>query len=187
MRQSSLVNGHLPVLQKKFLISRVMNTGEQQIAEREALAVDALRSSGRLRIGVRGASMLPALWPGDVVEIVARSFAEVQPGEVVLIARAGRLFVHRIVARSGTDSFVARGDSMPQADPLYDSSALVGKIESVVRNGRTIHFPITPRHHRALGFVFGHFDLARRVALKIHNWSRSRDPQALAAPQSVEV
>lgn len=165
-----------------------MNTGEQQIAEREALAVDALRTSGRLRIGVRGASMLPALWPGDVVEIVAHSFAEVQPGEVVLISRDGRLFVHRVIARSGTDSFVARGDSMPQSDPLYDSRSLLGKIEGVVRNGRAVQSPIAPRLlHRALGFVFCHFDLARRIALKIHSWSRTRDPHASNMPQSVEV
>lgn len=165
-----------------------MNIGEQQIAEREALAIDALRRSGRLRLGVRGESMLPALWPGDVVEIVAHSFPEIRPGEVVLISRDGRLFVHRVVARSGTDGFVARGDSMPAADPLYDSTALLGKIESVVRKGRTVHSPAVPRlRHRALGFLFCHFDLARQIALKIHGWSRARDQQASAAPQSVEV
>ena len=36
--------------------------------QREALAVEALRLTGRLRLQVRGESMLPALWPGDVVE-----------------------------------------------------------------------------------------------------------------------
>lgn len=37
--------------------------------ERCALATESLLASGRLRMQVHGASMLPTLWPGDLVEI----------------------------------------------------------------------------------------------------------------------
>jgi signal peptidase I len=161
-----------------------MGTSEHWSAEREALVVDALRNSGHLRLGVRGESMLPALWPGDVVEVVAHSLPGVRPGEVVLISRQGRLYVHRFVAHSGASSFVARGDSMPDADPLYDASALLGKIEGVVRNGRTVSSPLTARfRHRALGFLFCHIAFARRVALQIHRWAKARG----TASKSLEV
>jgi hypothetical protein len=162
-----------------------MGTSEHCNAEREALAVDVLRHSGHLRLGVRGESMLPALWPGDVVEVVAHSLPNIRPGEVILVSREGRLYVHRFVARSGADAFVARGDSMPHADPLYDSSALLGRIEGVVRKGGTVSSPITSRfRHRALGFLFCRFSLARRLALKFHRWSNAHSSHA---PESVEV
>ena len=43
--------------------------------------------------------MLPALWPGDVVEIASCSLEDVRPGEIVLARREGRLFLHRLVGR----------------------------------------------------------------------------------------
>jgi len=154
-------------------------------AEREALAVDVLRHSGHLRLGVRGESMLPALWPGDVVEVVAHSLPSIRPGEVILISREGRLYVHRFVACSGADAFVARGDSMPHADPLYESSALLGRIEGVVRKGRAVSTPIAPRfRHRALGYLICRFSLARRLALKFHHWSNALSSDA---PESAGV
>lgn len=165
-----------------------MSASESWNAEREALAVDALRQSGRLRLGVRGESMLPALWPGDVVEVVAHSFPDVRSGEIVLVVRDGRLYAHRFVAPSGDDSFVARGDSMPKADPPYDSSALLGRIEGVVRNGRPVSPPVSWRlRHRALGFLFCHVSFARRLALRLHRWSNARGPECASAPESVEV
>lgn len=165
-----------------------MGTSERWNAEREALAVDALRRTGRLRLGVRGDSMLPALWPGDVVEIVTRSLADIRRGEIVLASRDGRFYVHRFVARSGAGSFLARGDSMPHADPLYDAGALLGRIEGVVRNGRTVSSPLTCRfHYRALGFLFCHCSFARRLALKLHRGSSPRGSEYSIAPESVEV
>ena len=72
-------------------------------AEGSALVADALRRSGRLRqivrLRVHGESMLPALWPGDVVEIASCSPEDVRPGEIVLALRDGRLFLHRFVGR----------------------------------------------------------------------------------------
>lgn len=165
-----------------------MSISERWSAEREALAVDVLRHSGRLRLQVRGESMLPALWPGDVVEIAARSLPSIRRGEIVFALREDHLFVHRFVARVGADRFVARGDSMPQADPLYEASALLGRIEGVVRNGRTVASPLTWRfRHRALGVLFCHFNLARRLALKLHRWSSSRGSKFSIAPESVEI
>ena len=66
--------------------------------ERSALAADALRQAGHLRLRVHGESMLTALWPGDVVEIASCSMADVRPGEILLALRKGRLFLYRLVA-----------------------------------------------------------------------------------------
>ena len=101
-------------------------------AERSALIADVLRRSGgprpRVRLQVYGESMLPALWPGDVVEIASCSLEDVRPGEIVLALRDGRLFLHRFLARCTPDTFLLRGDSMPGSDPRFPSEALLGRL-----------------------------------------------------------
>ena len=70
------------------------------------LAAESLRVSGGLRLRVRGESMLPTLWPGDVVEIASCSEDDVRAGEIVLALRDGRFFLHRLIARSAADGFL---------------------------------------------------------------------------------
>ena len=98
--------------------------------ERSALVAEALRLSGRLRLQVHGESMLPALWPGDVVEIASCSLEDLRPGEIVLARRDGRLFLHRLVSTRKPDGFLLRGDSMPGSDPQFPAEALLGRLVS---------------------------------------------------------
>src|SRR5256885_12962003 len=100
-----------------------MSESEPWSAHREALAVEALRGSGSLRLQVRGESMLPTLWPGDIAEIAACPLEEVRRGEIVLAFRDHRFFLHRFLARQD-NSFRTRGDSMPGPDPAFSREAL---------------------------------------------------------------
>ncbi len=99
--------------------------------QREALAVEALRHTGRLRLQVRGESMLPALWPGDLAEIAACALTDVHHGEIVLAFREGRFFLHRFLAHREPNGFLTRGDSMPGPDPVFPADALLGKFRSI--------------------------------------------------------
>ena len=81
-----------------------------------------------LRLRVHGESMLPTLWPGDLVEIANCSPEELRTGEIVLAMREGRFFLHRLVAPCTSNGFLLRGDSMPGPDPLFPPEALVGRI-----------------------------------------------------------
>jgi Peptidase S24-like len=119
-----------------------------------------------VRLQVRGESMLPALWPGDIVEIVNCSLADVQPGEIVLALRDGRLFLHRLLSSAAPNGFQLRGDSMPGPDPVFPKPALLGRLVSDSRNlcsasrvSRTVS--------RALGFLLCHCSPARRLALTL--------------------
>jgi hypothetical protein len=135
--------------------------------------VEALRRSGRLRLQVRGESMLPALWPGDVAEIAACSLNEVRRGEIVLAFREGRFFLHRFIASHERDGFLTRGDSMPGLDSLFPPHALLGKLIHVVRAGQTVS--ASARWWSCLaGMFFCYCSSARRTALRIHNWRNSR-------------
>jgi hypothetical protein len=100
-------------------------------AERSALLTDVLRcgdrSGQRVRLRVHGESMLPTLWPGDVVEIVSCSLDDVRPGQILLAQREGRLYLHRLIA-CAPNGFVLRGDSLPGPDPQFTSKALLGRL-----------------------------------------------------------
>jgi Peptidase S24-like len=168
--------------------------GEQ---ERSALAADSLRESGRLRLQVRGESMLPVLWPGDVVEIASCSVDEVQPGEIVLAMREGRFFLHRFLARSQPDGFLLRGDSMPGPDPQFPNEALLGRlvscagqrqVQSEDQSRDEIEDPVRARPllplrpwSRALGQLLCHCGPARRLALRLHDRGK-RCPREIQSP-----
>jgi len=155
-------------------------------AVRSALVADVLRRSGlsfgsvleglrpSVCLRVYGESMLPTLWPGDVVEITSCSLADVRPGEIVLALKDGRLFLHRLVA-SAPDGFVLRGDSMPGPDPWFPSGALLGRLIHAAGGRRSFSWSRSMLS-RALGTVFCHCGPARRLALQLH---RRRKPSAV--------
>jgi len=170
-------------------------------AERSALVADALRLSGRLRLQVHGESMLPALWPGDVVEIASCSLEDVRPGEIVLARRDGRLFLHRLVFACKPDGFLLRGDSMPGSDPQFPAEALLGRLVSKADERRGVAgfgakwFGVKwfdgnwfgGKWSRALGTVLCHWDLARRLALKFHSRRRASLLNSRSPDQATEL
>lgn len=58
------------------------------------LAAAVIRSSGELRLKVTGSSMLPSIWPGDILTIRRQNLDQIRPGEIVLVARDGGLCAH---------------------------------------------------------------------------------------------
>jgi len=138
-------------------------------AERSALAADALRQSGRLRLRVHGESMLPTLWPGDVVEIATCSMEDVRSPEIVLAEREGRFFLHRLIAPCTPNGFRLRGDSMPACDPPYPPEALLGRL---VRRPDSRQGLSSAAFSRALGMLLCYCGAARRVAMKLQSRRR---------------
>jgi hypothetical protein len=165
-------------------------------AVRSALVADALRGLGHLRLRVHGESMLPTLWPGDVVDIEGCSPADLRPGEIVLALREDRLFLHRLVAPCTPYGFVLRGDSVPRSDS-FPPEALLGRLVSraderpgisaaALRPGLDVNW-FAATCSRALGLLLCHCSLARRLALKLHSRRQatsdeSRRPAPAAEP-----
>ena len=104
------------------------------------LAADVIRGFGTLRLRVNGFSMLPSIWPGDVVSVSTVDRDPYQPGDVVLYTRNGRLFVHRLVEMTG-EAAVTRGDALPDPDPPVRSEDLLGRVVSIERRGSPIALP----------------------------------------------
>jgi hypothetical protein len=152
-------------------------------AERSALAADALHRGGRLRLQVRGESMLPSVWPGDTVEVADCQLEDIHPGEIVLALREDRLFLHRFLAHRKDGGFQLRGDSMAAPDPIFPSTGFQGRLVGILRAGCASPLPVPLRPwSRALGVLLCYCGIARRLALKIHNW---RTTQAILLPDSL--
>ena len=155
-------------------------------AERSALVAEALRLGGRLRLQVHGESMLPALWPGAVVEIASCSLEDVRLGEIVLARRDGRLFLHRLVSTCKPDGFLLRGDSMPGSDPQFPVEALLGRLVSKADARRGVSW-LSVKWSRALGMVLCHCGVARRLALKLHSRQKTSPRNFRSREQATEL
>ena len=62
------------------------------------LAGEIVRTFGRVRVRVTGTSMIPAVWPGDILVVERRAVEKIQRGEIAVAEREGRLVAHRVVS-----------------------------------------------------------------------------------------
>src|SRR5437660_10701893 len=85
-----------------------------------SLAAELLGCCGELRLRATGTSMLPALWPSDLITIRAEEFDRVAPGDIILYARGNRFFIHRAVKApvdNGCRTLTTRGEPRAEHDP----------------------------------------------------------------------
>jgi hypothetical protein len=174
-------------------------TSSNWSAVRSALVAEVLRRENQLRVcgEIHGESMLPALWPGDVVKIESCSLDELRPGEIVLAQRDDRLVLHRLVADRGPNGFVLRGDSVRHPDPEYPPDALLGRLvrgahekrgrSETSQHVRLITEWLGAKWSRAVGILFCYCGLARRLALKLHSRRQARAARDLASSERTEV
>jgi hypothetical protein len=136
-----------------------------------SLAAEVLEQNGTVRVRVSGQSMLPTLWPGDVLTIQTRQLAEVQPGELVLYERRGRFFVHRLACSPRENSFVTRGDCMAQSDPPIPREQFLG-IVTVISRGKAVLVPSRNRSlaNRILATILCDCGLLQRLVLRFHSY-----------------
>lgn len=140
------------------------------------LAAETARKFGKIKIKVTGDSMLPAVWPGDVLTVVRQPLARFRPGDIVLAARPGRLpgtlyFVaHRVVRkdlRRQGPRLITRGDSLPHLDPPIEEHEILGCVTALTRNGRPIDPSLTPAR-RLTAWVLRRSHFSVRLLLKLH-------------------
>ena len=138
---------------------------ESHIAKRE-LAAEVLRSSGCLRLRVTGRSMLPTIWPGDMLIIEPLGSSSVAEGEIVLFDRLLRLVAHRVV-RKEDSRVLTRGDALAVPDAPLDENELMGRVSFILRNGKHIRPRATLRvTERALAALVRRSRIAATVVVR---------------------
>jgi hypothetical protein len=143
--------------------------GETREDQKRGLAAEVLQSGGSLRLQALGTSMLPCIWPGDLLTVESRTGIKI--GDIVLLTREGRFFVHRLVKqlKQGEEvRWVTRGDCMPNDDPPASIAQVLGSIVLIQRHGDAI----VPRRlsigQRFFAWTLCHWEFAHRVALRLH-------------------
>jgi Peptidase S24-like len=132
------------------------------------LAAQLLRSGDRIRIRALGTSMLPTIWPGDILHIESTPQNELAVGDVVLVKRESKIVIHRLVSNEG-QQWVTRGDAVPQDDPPVADAELLGRVTQIDRGSRSL----APRKRvlwfqRVLAWVLCRWDTCRNLALIAH-------------------
>jgi hypothetical protein len=136
-----------------------------------SLAVDTLRRGGEVRLTAWGMSMLPSLWPGDLLTVQAVSQEKVTLGDIVLVVREKRCFIHRLVEMQVSENgvrVITRGDAMPHDDPPM-SAELRGRVICVQRGQRS--FVPSSRVcllHFAAAWILCRSGRCRSLAMRFH-------------------
>jgi len=179
-------------LQPEKLLTRKRIHADALQSKQEArldLATEVLHRFCEVRFVAQGGSMMPSIYPGDLVTVRSESIAGVRCGEIVLFLLGGRFFVHRVTRKwSERDRVVlaTRGDALSQEDPSVDGSQLLGRVTSILRHGKQVKFAarLSPWRKFARWAVRNSETLAR-ILLAAHLLRTrilGRGPQPASAP-----
>jgi signal peptidase I len=141
MREGKRHPGFLHGEQKSIVKQLHADSGDRAHALKCELAAQVLRSFGTLRLEVTGLSMLPSVWPGDILFIDRREMEQVAAGDIVLFARQGGLVAHRVLWKTAVgDSVcaVTRGDAQLLPDDPVSPAELLGSVHSILRAGEYV-------------------------------------------------
>jgi signal peptidase I len=168
-------------------------------SERESIKCDlagqVLRAGGKLRLRALGLSMLPTLWPGDILIINSKTYEQVSRGDIVLYAREREFFVHRIICKSSDSQYlITQGDGLSKPDPPVSRQDLLGRVSAIERCG-LLREPnrANPIFHRILAHTFWPWNLVLRIVLGVYvrrnflrlarqtGWRAGRESRSISA------
>jgi signal peptidase I len=165
-----------------------MQTMQDRAAVDMALAEEVLKSYGRLRILARGSSMIPAIFPGDILLVERDPLGRLRPGHIVLASRGGRFYAHRVVrltALGGPPRVITRGDALPENDPPFLDEEVLGRVTALVRGDKRIELENEndPTGKRLLQWAVQHSDGVTAGLL----WSHSLRSRIATPPNKTQT
>ncbi len=135
-----------------------------------ALVADSLRSGNVVQLRALGASMLPVLWPGDLLTIEPIRSSELTAGKIVVVHCGSRLFIHRLIQTGNADGhadWLTRGDSLPASDPPTTLDRIIGRVTLVSRGSKSFVPSHACGHLRKLvSSILAQSDVLRIIVLR---------------------
>lgn len=105
------------------------------MSDATTVIVDLLASGHAVQFQARGDSMHPLIRDQDYLHV--EPVDRIRVGDIVLVLAERGLTAHRVAAiRDGM--VVTRGDNAPAADDAVPRSKVLGKVASVIREGREV-------------------------------------------------
>jgi hypothetical protein len=99
-----------------------------------ALFAEATRRFGRHQLKATGRSMLPAIWPGDLITVAHVPCTAIRAGDVIAVRRGASIVVHRLVRwldlPAGPHA-VTRGDWLRADDDPVPAASIIGRVIEV--------------------------------------------------------
>ena len=147
------------------------------------LVIETLQIWGAVNLKAWGTSMLPSLWPGDLLTIQNTAWETVVPGDIVLLLRDHRVFIHRLIEKrldQNVPSWITKGDAMPLNDPPATEfpTKFLGRVAAIRRGHRSF---VPDRQislaHSAAAWIFCRSDRFRNLALRIHAARTQSEPK----------
>ncbi len=129
-------------------------------AKRE-LTTEVIRQFGEVRLKVTGSSMLPSIWPGDVIAVRRKPSNQLHPGRILLCYRDQKFVAHRFLGQRD-ERFFTRGDSLSCDDSPFRDVEILGEVYSIHRNGRGVAMS-TAWWHPMASRIVRHSDLCARL------------------------
>lgn len=114
---------------------------------------ESLATGRPASLTVTSGSMRPLLHEGDQIELITVHLETLTSGDIIVFDSGRALFTHRlrhITQQNGRTYLRTRGDRLIHYDPPFTTDALLGRVTSRTRHGRTT--PLTPhnRQHQRL-------------------------------------
>lgn len=97
-----------------------------------------LQSLKRFKIPGDGKSMVPVLWPKDILYIKKLSFNKIKVDDIVLTHNEKFLFAHRVIYKN-SDFVVTKGDNNTISDGKIAAEKIIGKVEKIKRGEKILH------------------------------------------------
>lgn len=117
--------------------------------------------------------MLPAIFPGDILQVRREAVDQFQADDVVLFSRDSRFFAHRVIrVEHNCDEpiLIVRGDALPVEDPPVHSAEILGRVVSVERGGKLIDVSRTQSvWRRSLAWAMRRSDSLVSATLRMHS------------------
>jgi signal peptidase I len=136
------------------------------------IAAQILRSFGTLRLQVTGLSMLPSVWPGDILFIERRDMREIAEGDIALFARHNRLVAHRVLYKTAVDDrahAITRGDGVLSSDDPVSQTELLGRVRNILRAGKYVKPSVDLRFWtRVTSKIIRRFGWGARILAFLH-------------------
>jgi hypothetical protein len=137
------------------------------------LAHEVLRKFGEIHFIARGCSMIPSIYPGDLLTVKSHHIADACHGQIVLCRRDGRFWAHRVIRKWQRGSrfvLTTRGDAHSHEDPSFDEDQLLGRVVSIVRCGKAIDLKrIESLWTRAVRLCVRNSDALAKAMLRRHS------------------
>jgi hypothetical protein len=106
----------------------------------EGLFCEVVDRFGEATMVAWGSSMLPAIWPGDELQVTKADLLHLRPGVVVVVIRQGKTIAHRIVRTWSEDRewyCQTQGDSLARPDEPCRFRDIIGVASTRRRHGQT--------------------------------------------------